>query len=158
MPRSESETESAFWPSLRCLILRRASSFLALVSVRKNSRLRLPLTRTPSMTYLAVGEWLYSTTRNRGCLMRVKVRTCSRIGQYTVNSWLGILPDGLSQVLRVEGIGGMAERFNAPVLKTGDPQGSVGSNPTPSAILIVNAYVESARATVFRSIGPRWPR
>ena len=27
----------------------------------------------------------------------------------------------------------MAERFNAPVLKTGDPKGSVGSNPTPSA-------------------------
>jgi hypothetical protein len=27
----------------------------------------------------------------------------------------------------------MAERFKAPVLKTGDPQGSVGSNPTPSA-------------------------
>jgi hypothetical protein len=34
--------------------------------------------------------------------------------------------------------GGMAERFNAPVLKTGDPQGSVGSNPTPSARLIFN--------------------
>src|SRR6266446_6496669 len=32
----------------------------------------------------------------------------------------------------------MAERFNAPVLKTGDPQGSVGSNPTPSARLIFN--------------------
>jgi hypothetical protein len=30
----------------------------------------------------------------------------------------------------------MAERFIAPVLKTGDPQGSVGSNPTPSAILM----------------------
>jgi hypothetical protein len=30
-------------------------------------------------------------------------------------------------------IGGMAERFKAPVLKTGDPRGSVGSNPTPSA-------------------------
>jgi hypothetical protein len=30
-------------------------------------------------------------------------------------------------------IGGMAERLKAPVLKTGDPQGSVGSNPTPSA-------------------------
>jgi hypothetical protein len=29
--------------------------------------------------------------------------------------------------------GGMAERFKAPVLKTGDPRGSVGSNPTPSA-------------------------
>ena len=29
----------------------------------------------------------------------------------------------------------MVERFIAPVLKTGDPQGSVGSNPTPSAIL-----------------------
>ena len=32
----------------------------------------------------------------------------------------------------------MAERFKAPVLKTGDPQGSVGSNPTPSAMLIIN--------------------
>jgi hypothetical protein len=34
--------------------------------------------------------------------------------------------------------GGMAERSIAPVLKTGDPQGSVGSNPTPSARLIFN--------------------
>jgi hypothetical protein len=34
--------------------------------------------------------------------------------------------------------GGMAERSIAPVLKTGDPQGSVGSNPTPSAILVLN--------------------
>jgi hypothetical protein len=34
--------------------------------------------------------------------------------------------------------GGMVERFIAPVLKTGDPQGSVGSNPTPSATLILN--------------------
>jgi hypothetical protein len=30
----------------------------------------------------------------------------------------------------------MVEWFIAPVLKTGDPQGSVGSNPTPSAMLI----------------------
>lgn len=30
--------------------------------------------------------------------------------------------------------GGMAERPNAPVLKTGDGKPSVGSNPTPSAI------------------------
>jgi PAS domain S-box-containing protein len=29
--------------------------------------------------------------------------------------------------------GGVAERSNAPVLKTGEPQGSVGSNPTSSA-------------------------
>ena len=29
----------------------------------------------------------------------------------------------------------MAERSNAPVLKTGSPQGLVGSNPTPSAIV-----------------------
>ena len=35
-------------------------------------------------------------------------------------------------------LGGMAEWFKAPVLKTGDPQGSVGSNPTPSAMLIMN--------------------
>ena len=32
----------------------------------------------------------------------------------------------------------MAERFNAPVLKTGDPKGSVGSNPTPSAKLKIS--------------------
>jgi hypothetical protein len=32
----------------------------------------------------------------------------------------------------------MAEWSIAPVLKTGDPQGSVGSNPTPSARLIMN--------------------
>jgi PAS domain S-box-containing protein len=31
-------------------------------------------------------------------------------------------------------LGGVAERSNAPVLKTGEPQGSVGSNPTSSAI------------------------
>ena len=30
--------------------------------------------------------------------------------------------------------GGVAEWSNAPVLKTGVPQGTVGSNPTPSAI------------------------
>ena len=29
--------------------------------------------------------------------------------------------------------GGVAERPNAPVLKTGDTKVSVGSNPTPSA-------------------------
>src|SRR3712207_7068214 len=31
--------------------------------------------------------------------------------------------------------GGVAERSIAPVLKTGNPQGFVGSNPTPSASL-----------------------
>ncbi len=31
--------------------------------------------------------------------------------------------------------GGVAEWSNAPVLKTDVPQGTVGSNPTPSAIL-----------------------
>jgi hypothetical protein len=30
--------------------------------------------------------------------------------------------------------GWVAERFKAPVLKTGDVKASVGSNPTPSAI------------------------
>ena len=33
--------------------------------------------------------------------------------------------------------GGMAERLNAPVLKTGNPKGFVGSNPTPSATWLV---------------------
>jgi hypothetical protein len=36
----------------------------------------------------------------------------------------------------------MVEWFIAPVLKTGDPQGSVGSNPTPSAILTYSANLE----------------
>jgi hypothetical protein len=40
----------------------------------------------------------------------------------------------------------MVERFNAPVLKTGDPQGSVGSNPTPSATLISTTYVKTSEA------------
>src|SRR5260221_211033 len=39
----------------------------------------------------------------------------------------------------------MAERFNAPVLKTGDPQGSVGSNPTPSATLNGHLSLAGAR-------------
>jgi hypothetical protein len=33
---------------------------------------------------------------------------------------------------RWQPIGGVVEWLMAPVLKTGDPQGSVGSNPTPS--------------------------
>ena len=33
---------------------------------------------------------------------------------------------------RVSAPGGVVEWLMAPVLKTGDPQGSVGSNPTPS--------------------------
>ena len=33
----------------------------------------------------------------------------------------------------VERSGWVAERFKAPVLKTGEVQASVGSNPTPSA-------------------------
>jgi hypothetical protein len=40
--------------------------------------------------------------------------------------------------------GGMAERLKAPVLKTGDPQGSVGSNPTPSAIPFLEQYLEKS--------------
>ena len=36
--------------------------------------------------------------------------------------------------------GGVAEWPNAPVLKTGDMQVSVGSNPTPSAKFIRLAY------------------
>ena len=39
----------------------------------------------------------------------------------------------------------MAEWSIAPVLKTGDPQGSVGSNPTPSAIRGESQEVRSCR-------------
>ena len=34
--------------------------------------------------------------------------------------------------------GEMSERFKEPVLKTGDAQASVGSNPTLSAILFIS--------------------
>jgi hypothetical protein len=44
----------------------------------------------------------------------------------------------------------MAERFNAPVLKTGDPQGSVGSNPTPS-VLGYRFAVHRSQFAVYRS-------
>ena len=40
--------------------------------------------------------------------------------------------------LRTYGLGGVAERLIAPVLKTGRPKGLVSSNLTPSATLIKN--------------------
>ena len=43
--------------------------------------------------------------------------------------------------------GGVAERPNAPVLKTGDTKVSVGSNPTPSAIFY-NHCISTAYRTV----------
>ena len=64
----------------------------------------------------------------------------------------------------------MVEWFIAPVLKTGDPQGSVGSNPTPSAILLrlaldftrrvsSNAPLASDRPAMVRfgSVRGYWP-
>ena len=45
-------------------------------------------------------------------------------------------PDGS---LHNRHLGGVAERTNAAVLKTADPQGFVGSNPTPSASFGSNA-------------------
>ncbi len=64
----------------------------------------------------------------------------------TWQRWAGPEPAKSRQIKSGSRLGGMAERFNAPVLKTGDPQGSVGSNPTPSAIPIsalYTAYYES---------------
>ena len=37
----------------------------------------------------------------------------------------------------------MVEWSIAPVLKTGEPQGSVGSNPTPSAIPVPSAFLRN---------------
>ena len=48
----------------------------------------------------------------------------------------------------------MAERFKAPVLKTGDPQGSVGSNPTPS---VAQFTVRCSLLTVRRCRPPGHP-
>ncbi len=43
------------------------------------------------------------------------------------------MPSGLRAYRFLYGSGGMAEWLKAAVLKTVDPRGSVGSNPTPSA-------------------------
>ena len=43
--------------------------------------------------------------------------------------------------------GGVAERPNAPVLKTGDTKVSVGSNPTPSA-----KFYNHCSSTAFRTV------
>ncbi len=40
--------------------------------------------------------------------------------------------------------GGVVEWLMAPVLKTGDPQGSVGSNPTPSVSELKTGILESS--------------
>ena len=51
----------------------------------------------------------------------------------------------------------MAERFKAPVLKTGDVQASVGSNPTPSAILSSGTCIHATNVarTVTSAATPR---
>jgi hypothetical protein len=55
-------------------------------------------------------------------------------------SWIEVFADS---VILTES-GGVAERLNAAVLKTAEPKGSVGSNPTPSASLKTSqiAYFE----------------
>ena len=45
----------------------------------------------------------------------------------------------------------MSERLKEPVLKTGDVQASVGSNPTLSAIFLRAIYLDSAARFVCRS-------
>jgi hypothetical protein len=52
--------------------------------------------------------------------------------------------------------GGMVERFIAPVLKTGDPKGSVGSNPTPSAKPISPQRHEEHKAKQFSAQSFYW--
>jgi hypothetical protein len=49
--------------------------------------------------------------------------------------------------------GGVVEWSIAPVLKTGEPKGSVGSNPTPSAIFGVSL----GRANVATGLGSAFP-
>ncbi|MDK2963828.1 MAG: hypothetical protein PWQ29_1222, partial [Verrucomicrobiota bacterium] len=48
--------------------------------------------------------------------------------------------------------GEMAEWFNAPVLKTGEPQGSGGSNPSLSATDIVTAFTGLRRAILYLNV------
>ena len=52
----------------------------------------------------------------------------------------------------------MAEWTNAPVLKTGDPQGSVGSNPTPSANLRLRPPASWLRLAAPLGLGADWLR
>ena len=48
--------------------------------------------------------------------------------------------------------GGVVEWLMAPVLKTGDPQGSVGSNPTPSVSELKTGILESSLDILFMAL------
>jgi hypothetical protein len=54
------------------------------------------------------------------------------IGSYNTSCLLSV--GVVAQFSRPNFFGGVAERLNAPVLKTGRPKGLVSSNLTPSAI------------------------
>ena len=55
---------------------------------------------------------------------------------------------------RTRTYGGMAEWLKAAVLKTVEPQGSVGSNPTASASLDTFAYGKSIEPTLRPPVAP----
>jgi hypothetical protein len=56
------------------------------------------------------------------------------IGSYNMSCLLSV--GVVAQFSRPNFLGGVAERLNAPVLKTGRPKGLVSSNLTPSASLV----------------------
>jgi hypothetical protein len=81
-----------------------------------------------------VGEYAQESARHAP-LLRIFFQILATIGNKRRRlGWPRGIEKASESSLEAER-GGMVERFNAPVLKTGDPQGSVGSNPTPSAIV-----------------------
>jgi hypothetical protein len=56
--------------------------------------------------------------------------------------------------MRANGLGGVAERLIAPVLKTGRPKGLVSSNLTPSVLLRASLRFAGS-ASCFEPKGPR---
>jgi hypothetical protein len=53
---------------------------------------------------------------------------------------VGRTPPSLGSSALAMAEGGVVEWLMAPVLKTGDPKGSVGSNPTPSVNFLLVAH------------------
>ena len=64
-------------------------------------------------------------------LLRLRCDDAGRRRDVCKNSSRAILRNGDGGLLNRGGVG---ERLKPPVLKTGDPQGSGGSNPSPSVL------------------------
>jgi hypothetical protein len=77
----------------------------------------LPLTLAPSMTYFAVGQWRYQGwAKQTFALPQIALESVNMM-----STTFDLEKDCVPLDWTLQLLGGMAERFKAPVLKTGDP-------------------------------------